>query len=61
MLMASMPVVHEYMHQRARREQKPGQIWNEMRPVLGDNEESADDREQDEYLLHPSADYVLSR
>jgi hypothetical protein len=61
MLMASVPVVHEQMHQRARRQEQPGQIRDEMRAMLGHNEKTADDGEQDEYLLHPSAHYVFAR
>jgi hypothetical protein len=60
-LMASAPVVHEQMHERARREEQPGQIRDEMRAMFGHNEETADDGEQDEYLLHPSACYAFSR
>jgi hypothetical protein len=61
MLMASVPVVHEEVHERARRQDQPGQIRNEMRAMLGHDEETADDGEKDEYLLHPSAYNVLSR
>ena len=61
LLMASMPVMHEHVHQRARRQKEPGQIRDEMRTMLGDNEETADDGEQDEYLLHPSAYGILPR
>ena len=59
MLMTSMSMVHEHVHQRARRQEQPGQIRDEMRAMLGDDEESADDREQDEYLFDTSAYYVL--
>jgi|SRR6266567_4560484 len=55
MLMTSMSMVHEHVHQRARRQEQPGQIRDEMRAMLGEDEETADDREQGEYLLHPSA------
>src|SRR6266568_7075771 len=61
MLMASMPVVHENVHQWARRQEQPGQVRKDVRAMLGHNEETADDGEQDEYLLHPSAYYVLAR
>jgi hypothetical protein len=61
MLMASVPVVHEQMHERARRQEQPGQIRHEMRAMFSHNEETADEGEQDEYLLHPSAYYVFSR
>jgi hypothetical protein len=60
-VMASMPVVHEHVHQRARGEEQPGQIRDEMRAMLGHDEETDDDDEQDEYLLHPSAYDVLPR
>ena len=53
-LMTSMPMVHEHVHQRARRQEQPGQIRDEMRAMLGDDEETADDREHDEYLLATS-------
>jgi hypothetical protein len=59
MLMASMSMVHEHVHHRARRQEQPGQIGYEMRAMLGDDEETADDREQDECLLDTSAYYVL--
>jgi hypothetical protein len=61
MLMTSMSMVHEHVHQRARRQEQPGQIRDEMRAMLGDDEETADDREQDEYLFDTSAYYVLMR
>ena len=61
MLMTSMSMVHEHVHQRARCQEQPGQIRDEMRAMLGHNEETADDGEQDEYLLHPSAYYAFSR
>jgi hypothetical protein len=60
-LMASMPVVHEHVHQRASRQEQPGQIRDEMRAMFGHNEKPADDGEQDEYLLHSSAYYILPR
>jgi hypothetical protein len=61
MLMTSMPMVHEHVHQRARGQEQPGQIRDEMRAMLSHNEETADDGEQDEYLLHPSAYYVFAK
>jgi hypothetical protein len=61
MLMASMTVMHEDVHQWARRQEQPGQVRDEVRAMLCDNEKPADDGEQDEYLLHSSADDVLAR
>src|SRR5881296_2328632 len=61
MRMAAMPVMHEDVHERARRQEQPRQVRDKVRAMLSDNEESADDGEQDEYLLHSSADDVLPR
>jgi hypothetical protein len=59
MLMTSMSLVHEHVHQWARRQEQPWQIGDETRAMLGDDEETADNCEQDKYLLDTSAYYVL--
>src|SRR6266571_1578396 len=54
-----VPVMHEHVHQWARRQEQPGQVRNEMGAMFGNNEEAADDGEQNEHLLHSSTDDVL--
>jgi hypothetical protein len=41
----TVPVVHEQMHQRAGQEQKIWQYSEDMRRVLGEQEEAANDQE----------------
>jgi hypothetical protein len=59
--MASVPVMHEDVHQRARRQEQPREIGDEVCAMLGHDEETADDGEHGERQLHPPVDDVLSR
>jgi hypothetical protein len=60
-MVALMPVMHEHVHQWARRQEQPGQVRDEMGAMLGNNEEAADDGKQNEDLLHSSSDDVSLR
>jgi hypothetical protein len=57
-MVAAVPVVHEHVHQWARRQEQPGQVGDEMGAMLGNDEEAADDGKHNENLLHSSSDDV---
>ena len=52
MTMTTVPVVHEYVHQWARRQEEPWKIRDDMGPVLRYKKERRDDRKQHENLRH---------
>jgi hypothetical protein len=45
MMMATVPVMHEHVHQRACREEQPGQPGQDVGPVLGNQEKPANEGE----------------
>jgi hypothetical protein len=53
MMVSPMPVMHEHVHQWARRQEQPRQVREEMGAMLGNYEEATHDRKQHEHLLHP--------
>jgi hypothetical protein len=59
MIMATVPVMHEEVHERACREEQPRQPGQDMRPVLGKQKKSSDDGKGKERELHPWAPSAL--
>jgi len=63
MIIATVPVMHEHVHEWACRQKQPRQPGQDVRPVLGNQEKSADDGKGEEHYFHlwaPSA-LVVSR
>jgi hypothetical protein len=51
--MAPMPVMHEHVHQRACREEQPGQPGQHVGPVLGNQEKRTNEGEHEQPQLNP--------
>ena len=49
MIMPAVPVMHEHVHERACRQEQPRQPGQDVRPVLGKEEKSADEGKGEEH------------
>jgi hypothetical protein len=49
MIMATVPAMHENVHERACRQEQPRQPGQDVGPVLGNQEKSADDGKGEEH------------
>jgi hypothetical protein len=59
MMLASVPVMHEYVHEWAGREEEPRQPGQHVSPMLGNQEKSANQGKGEEHELHPWAQSAL--
>jgi hypothetical protein len=60
--MPAMPVMHKEVHQRAGEQKQPGKPGNhqpEMRPMLGEEKEPAEDEKADENDVGPRGEEAL--
>jgi hypothetical protein len=59
MIMVAMPAMHEHVHERARRQEQPRQPGHDVRAVLGNQEECADDAKCKQHQPDPRAPGAL--